>query len=89
MANEFVARRGIISLGGITFPQVTINGAYTATTDDYMIDITGGTFNVSLPTAVGISGKIYQIKNSETKMELNKGQVVLLCGLYVGNECQV
>jgi len=22
-------------------------------------------------------------------MELNKGQVVLLCGLYVGNECQV
>ena len=64
MANEFVARRGIISLGGITFPQVTINGAYTATTDDYMIDITGGTFNVSLPTAVGKKGRLYVIKNN-------------------------
>ena len=64
MANEFVARRGIISLGGITFPQVTINGAYTATTDDYMIDVTGGTFTVNLPSAVGRQGRLLVVKNN-------------------------
>ena len=64
MANEFIVRRGIISLGGITFPQVTINSSYTVTDDDYMVDVTGGTFTVSLPTAVGRKGKLYVIKNN-------------------------
>jgi hypothetical protein len=64
MANEFVVRRGIISLGGITFPQVTINSSYTVTDDDYMVDVTGGTFTVSLPTAVGRQGRLYVIKNN-------------------------
>jgi hypothetical protein len=56
--------KGITSTGGITFKQVTINGSYTATTDDYMIDITGGTFTVSLPTAVGVQGRLIVVKNN-------------------------
>jgi len=64
MANEFVVRRGIKSLGGITFPQVTINSTYSVTDDDYMVDITGGTFTVSLPTAVGRQGRLFVIKNN-------------------------
>ena len=64
MANEFVVRRGIISLGGITFPQVTINSNYTVTEDDYMVDVTGNTITVSLPTAVGKKGRLYVIKNN-------------------------
>jgi len=64
MANEFVTRRGIISLGGITFPYVAITGTYTVRADDYAVDCTSGTFTVTLPSAVGITGKIYVIKNS-------------------------
>jgi len=66
MANEFVTRRGIISLGGITFPYAAVAGTYTIGQDDYFIDCTSGTFNVTLPTAVGIAGKIYVVKNSGT-----------------------
>ncbi len=55
---------GITSTGGITFKQVTINSAYTATTSDYMIDVSGGTFTVTLPSAVGIQGRLLVIKNN-------------------------
>ena len=64
MANEFIVRKGIKSLGGITFPQATINSTYTVTDDDYMIDVTGGTFNVQLQTAVGRQGRLVVIKNN-------------------------
>ena len=55
---------GLTSTSGIIFPQRTINSTYTATTTDYMIDITGGTFNVQLPTSVGIQGRLLAIKNN-------------------------
>jgi hypothetical protein len=55
---------GVTSTGGITFKQVTINSSYTATTSDYMIDVTGGTFNVTLPSAVGIQGRLLVVKNN-------------------------
>jgi hypothetical protein len=55
---------GITSTGGITFKQVTIDSAYTATTSDYMIDASGGTFTVSLPSAGGIQGRLLVIKNN-------------------------
>jgi hypothetical protein len=66
MANEFVARKGIKSLGGITFPATEINATYTVGTNDYLIDITGNTITVTLPTAVGVNGKNYVIKNRGT-----------------------
>lgn len=37
---------------------------YTATATDHTIDCTTGTFTVTLPTAVGITGRVYVIKNS-------------------------
>ena len=55
---------GITSTGGITFPQKTVSSTYTVTDSDYMVDITGGTFNVQLPTAVGIQGRLLAIKNN-------------------------
>ena len=64
MANEFVARKGIISLGGITFPAKGITSSYTVGVNDYLIDVTGNTITVTLPTTVGINGKNYVIKNS-------------------------
>ncbi len=38
MANEFVARKGIISLGGVTFPVTGINANYTVGVNDYLVD---------------------------------------------------
>ena len=55
---------GITSTGGITFKQITISSSYTATTSDYMIDVTGGTFSVVLPSAVGIQGRLLVVKNN-------------------------
>jgi hypothetical protein len=64
MANEFITRNGIKSLSGITFPQLTINNTYSVTDSDYMVDVTGGTFNVQLQTAVGRQGRLLVIKNN-------------------------
>jgi hypothetical protein len=64
MANEFVARKGIISLGGITFPSTGITTSYLIGVNDYLIDVTGNTITVTLPTAIGINGKNYVVKNS-------------------------
>jgi hypothetical protein len=64
MSNEFVARKGIVSLGGVTFPAKGINTNYFVGSNDYLIDVTGNTINVTLPTAVGIEGKNYVVKNS-------------------------
>lgn len=64
MANEFVARKGIISLGGLTFPYLDVPSTYTAGTDDYYLNIVSSGVVLNLPTAAGIKGKQYVIKNS-------------------------
>jgi len=66
MANEFIARKGIKSLGGVNFPTKTVSSNTNIGVDDYLVDVSSGTIQVTLPTAVGISGKIYIIKNSGT-----------------------
>ena len=79
MANEFVLRKGLISLGGVTFPLTQITGTYTVLSTDYFVEATSGTFVVSLPTAAGISGQIYQIKNSGVgviTVDPNGGQTI-------------
>jgi hypothetical protein len=55
---------GLTSTGGMIFPQKTINSSYTVTDSDYMVDITGGTFNVQLTSAVGVQGRLLAIKNN-------------------------
>jgi hypothetical protein len=63
--NEFVTRRGIISLGGVSFPYIAVTASYTVTQDDYFIDCLSGTFSVTLPQAVDSNlGKIFIVKNS-------------------------
>jgi hypothetical protein len=49
---------------GTTLPYVAKTATYTITDYDYTIDCTANTFTVTLPTAVGITGRIYIIKNS-------------------------
>ena len=39
---------------------------YTITTSDSTINCTSGTFTVNLPTAVGITGRVFNIKNTGT-----------------------
>ena len=48
----------------LTVPYVAKTATYTATTDDYTVDCTTGTFTVTLPTAVGATGRVYIVKNS-------------------------
>jgi hypothetical protein len=64
MANEFIVRKGIISLGGITFPSTGITSSYTVGVNDYLVDVTENTVTVTLPTSVDIDGKNYVVKNS-------------------------
>lgn len=47
-------------------PYTAKSGTYAIATTDYTIDCTSGTFTATLPTAVGVAGKVYHIKNSGT-----------------------
>ena len=66
MGKDFVVRNGLKSLGGITFPLTGITVTYLVKEEDYLIDVTGNTVTVTLPTAVGVNGKNYVIKNRGT-----------------------
>ena len=43
-----------------------ISGTYTIAVTDCVIDCTANTFTVTLPTAAGIQGQIFTVKNSGT-----------------------
>lgn len=47
-------------------PYVAKTATYTITAADYLIECTANTFTVTLPTAVGIVGREYEVKNSGT-----------------------
>lgn len=47
-----------------TWAYVAVTTTYSVLTTDTVVDCTSGTFTVTLPTAVGVTGKIYDIKNS-------------------------
>jgi len=65
MANEFVARKGIISLGGITYPVTNVsNTNYVITEADYFVAVDSGTVTVTLPSAVDYPGRILMVKNN-------------------------
>lgn len=50
--------------GSVAFAYVAKTANYTATISDYTIECTANTFQVTLPTAVGIAGREYVIVNS-------------------------
>jgi hypothetical protein len=62
---ELYAKDVILEGGGIS-NYVSATSTYTLTTTDYTVNCTTNSFTVTLPTAVGIAGKIYVIKNSGT-----------------------
>lgn len=50
--------------GSIKLPYLARTSTYSISPNDHFIDVTSGTFTITLPTAVGCTGKIYVIKNS-------------------------
>ena len=50
--------------GSISGAYVSKTGTYTVTASDYAIEATSGTFTITLPTAIGITGRMYIITNS-------------------------
>lgn len=56
----------IHSNGSLAAAIVPKTAAYTVTASDFLINCTSGTYNVTLPTAASIAGRIYVIKNSGT-----------------------
>jgi hypothetical protein len=52
--------------GSLAVAYVAKTANYTATVSDCIIDCTANSFTVTLPTAVGITGRIYVITNSGT-----------------------
>ena len=50
--------------GGIRVGYVEKTANYTLTSTDYTVNCTSGTFTITLPTSVGIGGKVYNVKNT-------------------------
>lgn len=50
--------------GGLFMAYAAKTGTYSITTSDYLINCTSGTFTATLPTAVGLTGRSFQIINS-------------------------
>lgn len=44
---------------------ISVTAEYTMTVDDYLAECSGGPYTVYLPTAVGLEGRQYAIKNIE------------------------
>ena len=56
---------GVATLAtAIELPLVTKTANYTLTSSDYTVVATSGTFTFTLPTAVGCTGRIYNLKNT-------------------------
>lgn len=52
--------------GSFAVPYITKTASYTLTATDFIVDCTTNTFSAQLPTAVGIAGRMYCIKNTGT-----------------------
>jgi len=52
--------------GSFALAYVAKTATYTFSASDYTVNCTANTFTVNLPTAVGITGRIYVLKNSGT-----------------------
>jgi len=50
--------------GSLTLNYVAVTTTYSILATDYTVNATSGTFTVTLPTAVGITGKVYNLHNS-------------------------
>jgi len=55
---------GLEILNSVTVPYQSTSAIYVLSDTDYLLNCTANTFTVTLPTAVGIDGRQYIIKNS-------------------------
>jgi hypothetical protein len=53
-----------VNSNSLSLPYVAKTATYAILSSDYTIDCTANTFTVTLPTAVGIAGRVFNIKNS-------------------------
>lgn len=51
---------------GASFGITNVSSNYSMLLTDYLVNGTTNNFTVTLPTAVGVAGKVYQVKNSGT-----------------------
>ena len=58
-------RTAFIAQENTELAHTNVATTYTVGEDDYTVSCTG-TFTVTLPTAVGVEGKVYEIKNAGT-----------------------
>ena len=67
-ATSTVASFSAVSTSGLSAGYVAKTAAYTATSTDYTIaaSASGGAFSVTLPTSVGITGKVYVVKKMDS-----------------------
>tara|TARA_R110000868_G_scaffold241334_2_gene495899 strand:- start:344 stop:1153 length:810 start_codon:yes stop_codon:yes gene_type:complete len=67
-----VTAEGLISaavnvpISGVSYPYAAKTANYTIAVTDYLVNCTANTFTITLPTALGIAGQQFQIKNSGT-----------------------
>ena len=52
--------------GSVSYAYVAKTANYVLTASDYQIECTANSFTITLPTAVGITGRVYSIKNTGT-----------------------
>lgn len=52
--------------GSLTLNYTAVTTTYSVAATDYTVDATSGTFTMTLPTAVSITGKVYNLHNSGT-----------------------
>lgn len=68
MGNRFVKRTDTAAMLApyqrALLPYRAISATYNALTSDYVIHCTSGTFTINLPSAVGIQGEVFIIKNT-------------------------
>jgi len=53
-----------LTTSGLSVGYVAKTSTYSIANADHTIDCTSGTFTVTLPTAVGVTGKVFVVKNS-------------------------
>ena len=85
MANEFVIRRGLISLGGVTYPLTEVNNSYTVLTTDYYVSVDAGSTQrtLTLPTD-GNVGQGFILKN-----DYNSTANVITAGANIDGDASI
>lgn len=65
------------SAGSVAFPYTTKTANYTITANDFMIYCTTNSFTLTLPSAVGIAGRVYWVKNITSGTTVSVATILL------------